>query len=123
MDTSNKRPVLPPDQRDQLLIECKADLLNWAKKRFWFMVVLVTVVGFFGFSTLIREAVRMSVDKRLDIELKRVDRAVRNGRCCSCSVFSTYASPYGFLRYIFGPLLVILTRCKMQSNFSRKSSE
>lgn len=78
MDTRpNKVPVTPPSERT--LEECKAELLTWAKKRFWLLAVILSVVAFFGIKSLIGETVRTYVESELKTMKEARDKAWRAG--------------------------------------------
>lgn len=52
-------------QKTQVLDDLQKELIQWAKNRFWIVTAIVIVLGYFGFSLLIRETVRGLVEKEI----------------------------------------------------------
>jgi len=54
------------EEKEILLFKLQEELLSWGKKRFWLVLLVVTVIGYFGIRSMIASAITDAVNQKLE---------------------------------------------------------
>jgi hypothetical protein len=79
----NNDPEISPEERYELmklrtLNEVQGDLTIWAKQRVWLLLLLVTLVAFFGVGNFISATVGQSIAKEMETVNTQINAAVKS---------------------------------------------